>query len=80
MKTDIQNIKYDAQTGLIPAVIQDERTGKVLMLGYLNAESMAVTLLSGNVTFYSRSKQRLWTKGEVSGGPGRTGKPGRRRE
>lgn len=67
MKTDIQNIKYDAQTGLIPAVIQDERTGKVLMLGYMNAESLAVTLSSRNVTFYSRSKQRLWTKGESSG-------------
>ena len=53
--------------GLIPAVIQDTHTGKVLMLGYMNEESLAKTSGDGTVTFFSRSKQRLWTKGETSG-------------
>jgi phosphoribosyl-AMP cyclohydrolase / phosphoribosyl-ATP pyrophosphohydrolase len=53
--------------GLIPAVVQDIKTGTVLMLGYMNAEALAVTRETGLVTFFSRSKQRLWTKGEVSG-------------
>ena len=53
--------------GLIPAVIQDTNTGKVLMLGYMNEESLAKTTGDGTVTFFSRSKQRLWTKGETSG-------------
>lgn len=53
--------------GLLPAVIQDARDGRVLMLGYMNAEALEKTLASGQVTFYSRSKQRLWTKGETSG-------------
>ncbi|WP_258105635.1 bifunctional phosphoribosyl-AMP cyclohydrolase/phosphoribosyl-ATP diphosphatase HisIE [Marinoscillum sp. MHG1-6] len=53
--------------GLIPAIIQDELTGKVLMLGYMNEESLAETEKSGKVTFFSRSKNRLWTKGETSG-------------
>ncbi len=53
--------------GLIPAIIQDARTGVVLMLGYMNAEALAKTLDSGLVTFFSRSRQRLWTKGESSG-------------
>jgi len=52
---------------LIPAVVQDALTGQVLMLGYLNAEAWAQTQSQGRVTFYSRSKQRLWTKGETSG-------------
>lgn len=52
--------------GLIPAVIQDDSTGKVLMLGYMNAEALEKTRAEGTVTFYSRSKQRLWTKGETS--------------
>lgn len=52
--------------GLLPAVIQDELTGKVLMLGYMNAEAFAKTQEEGTVTFFSRSKQRLWTKGETS--------------
>ncbi len=53
--------------GLLPAVIQDSLTGKVLMLGYMNAEALKQTLESGKVTFFSRSKQRLWVKGETSG-------------
>jgi len=53
--------------GLVPAIIQDERTKNVLMLGYMNGEALMKTQLSGKVTFYSRSKQRLWTKGEESG-------------
>jgi phosphoribosyl-AMP cyclohydrolase / phosphoribosyl-ATP pyrophosphohydrolase len=53
--------------GLLPAVVQDARSGKVLMLGYMNAEALRATLDSKRVTFFSRSKQRLWTKGETSG-------------
>ena len=53
--------------GLLPAIVQHWRSGEVLMLGYMNAAALAHTQASGNVTFYSRSKQRLWTKGEVSG-------------
>lgn len=53
--------------GLLPAIIQDFQTGKVLMLGYMNEESLAKTKEINKVTFYSRSKNRLWTKGEESG-------------
>src|SRR5690242_10753609 len=53
--------------GLIPAVIQDEASGKVLMLGYMNPEAFEATLRTGFVTFYSRSRQKLWVKGETSG-------------
>ena len=53
--------------GLIPAVVQDAETGKVLMVGYMNEKSLAKTQDEGVVTFFSRSKQRLWTKGETSG-------------
>ena len=53
--------------GLIPAIVQDDRTLKVLMLGYMNEEALRRTLESGKVTFYSRSRQCLWTKGETSG-------------
>src|SRR6185503_10556690 len=53
--------------GLVPAIIQDEATQKVLMLGFMNEEAFAKTLQEGKVTFYSRSKKRLWTKGEESG-------------
>lgn len=59
-------IKYDSN-GLIPAIIQDAITKKVLMLGYMNAEAYNKTIDSRRVTFFSRSKQRLWTKGEESG-------------
>lgn len=53
--------------GLIPAIIQDARTKNVLMLGYMNADALEKTTQTGKVTFFSRSKQRLWTKGEESG-------------
>lgn len=53
--------------GLVPAVVQDAATLKVLMLGYMNQEALDKTLQEGKVTFFSRSKQRLWTKGEESG-------------
>lgn len=53
--------------GLVPAVIQDAATGVVLMLGFMNEEALQATYASGNVTFWSRSKNRLWTKGEESG-------------
>jgi len=53
--------------GLVPAIIQDNQTQKVLMLGFMNAESLQKTMETGKVTFYSRAKQRLWTKGEESG-------------
>ena len=53
--------------GLVPAVIQDAETLKVLMLGYMNRDAFERTMSSGKVTFFSRSKQRLWTKGEESG-------------
>ena len=55
------------EDGLVPAIIQDRRSGKVLMLGYMNDEAFQKTLTSGLVTFYSRSRKKLWTKGEVSG-------------
>jgi phosphoribosyl-AMP cyclohydrolase / phosphoribosyl-ATP pyrophosphohydrolase len=60
-------MNFDKQDGLIPAVVQDARTAKVLMLGFMNAEALAKTKAENRVTFYSRSKQRLWTKGETSG-------------
>ena len=55
------------EDGLIPAIIQDRHSGKVLMLGFMNEEAYRQTLASGYVTFYSRSRQKLWTKGETSG-------------
>lgn len=63
---DISTIKFDNQ-GLVPAIIQDARTHHVLMLGFMNAEALKKTLAEKRVTFFSRSKQRLWTKGETSG-------------
>jgi len=59
-------VKYNSE-GLIPAIIQDAQTKNVLMLGYMNAEALEQTLDSKRVTFFSRSKQRLWMKGEESG-------------
>lgn len=53
--------------GLAPAIIQDDTTGRVLMLGFMNEEALQKTKATGKVTFYSRSRQRLWTKGEESG-------------
>jgi len=61
------NINFDKQNGLVPVVIQDDRTLQVLMLGYMNAEAFEKTKKEEIVTFFSRSKNRLWTKGEESG-------------
>lgn len=61
------NIDFDKVEGLVPAIIQDEVSGAVLMLGYMNQEAVDVTISTQKVTFYSRTKQRLWTKGETSG-------------
>ena len=63
---DYNNIKWDDK-GLIPAVIQDNTTSSVLMVGYMNNDALKITIESGEVTFFSRSKNRLWTKGEESG-------------
>ena len=59
-------LKFDEE-GLIPAIIQDNESGDVFMLGYMNQESLRRTLASGQVWFYSRSRQELWHKGETSG-------------
>lgn len=64
---DVDTLAWDKQSGLLPAIVQDARTLRVLMLGYMNREALETTLQSGRVTFFSRSKQRLWTKGEQSG-------------
>lgn len=60
-------LNFDKMNGLIPAIIQDATTNKVLMLGFMNEESLEKTKLTGLVTFFSRSKNELWTKGETSG-------------
>jgi len=60
-------LDFSKLNGLIPAVIQDNTTNKVLMLGFMNEEALAKTKETGKVTFYSRTKKRLWTKGEESG-------------
>ncbi len=59
-------LDFDKSGGLIPAIVQDEATRQVLMLGYMNRDALQATLDKGLVTFYSRSKERLWTKGETS--------------
>lgn len=63
---DIEKLKFD-EKGLIPAIVQDASTGVVLMQAYMNRESLEETLKSGKVCFFSRSRQKLWTKGEESG-------------
>ena len=60
-------MKADFSNGLVPAIVQDANTHKVLMLGYMNQEALDKTMELGRVTFFSRSKNRLWTKGEASG-------------
>ena len=64
---DQSTLNWDKVDGMMPAIIQDHLSGKVLMLGYMNHEALQHSLQSGQVTFFSRSKQRLWTKGESSG-------------
>jgi phosphoribosyl-AMP cyclohydrolase len=60
-------LDFDKLDGLVPAVIQDESSGEVLMVGFMNAEAWEATLNSGRATFFSRSRQSLWVKGETSG-------------
>jgi phosphoribosyl-AMP cyclohydrolase len=61
------SIDFDKMDGLVPGVVQDARSGEVLMLGFLNATSYSKTLETGFVTFWSRTRQKLWMKGETSG-------------
>ncbi|MBR5285654.1 MAG: bifunctional phosphoribosyl-AMP cyclohydrolase/phosphoribosyl-ATP diphosphatase HisIE [Clostridia bacterium] len=63
---NVNDLKYN-ESGLIPAIVTDARTGKVLMLAYMNSESLAITLKEERTCFYSRSRQELWRKGETSG-------------
>ena len=60
-------IDFEKSDGLVPGVVQDAKTGELLMLGFVNAESYAKTLETGYVTFWSRSRGKLWMKGETSG-------------
>ena len=60
-------IDFQKSGGLVPAIIQDERSGDVLMLGFMNADSLSETQRSGEVVFFSRSRNKLWKKGESSG-------------
>ena len=64
---DWARLDWDKGAGLLPAIVQDDSSGAVLMLGYMNREALEATRASGRVTFWSRTKQRLWTKGETSG-------------
>lgn len=66
-KANIHTIDFDKGGGIVPAIIQHKKTQEVLMLGYVNAGSLIETYEQKKVTFYSRSKERLWTKGEISG-------------
>jgi phosphoribosyl-AMP cyclohydrolase len=61
------NIDFDKAGGLVPAIIQDHRTSEVLMLGFMNSDSLAETQRSGEAVFFSRSRNKLWKKGESSG-------------
>jgi phosphoribosyl-ATP pyrophosphohydrolase/phosphoribosyl-AMP cyclohydrolase len=67
MKINATSIDWEKGGGLVPAIVQDSKTEQVLMLGYMNEASLAKTQEIGLVTFYSRSRQELWTKGETSG-------------
>jgi phosphoribosyl-ATP pyrophosphohydrolase/phosphoribosyl-AMP cyclohydrolase len=64
---DVQKIQFDKLNGVVPAVVQDVNTRMVLMVGFMTAEALKKTISERRVTFYSRSKKRLWTKGETSG-------------
>ena len=66
MKELLAEIKYDAN-GLVPAIVQDAATKDVLMMAYMNAESLRLTMEAGETVFWSRSRQELWHKGETSG-------------
>jgi len=60
-------LDFDKEGGLIPAIVQDDKNGEVLMLGFMNREAYDLTRTTGFVTFFSRSRKKLWTKGETSG-------------
>jgi phosphoribosyl-ATP pyrophosphohydrolase/phosphoribosyl-AMP cyclohydrolase len=64
---DATKINFDKNNGLVPCIVQDAQTFQVLMLGYMNLESLEITMKTKKVTFFSRSKNRIWTKGEESG-------------
>ena len=66
LEEEIRNLKYDAN-GLIPAVIQDAQSKQVLMVAYMNADSLLATVQTGKTNFWSRSRQKYWVKGESSG-------------
>ena len=60
-------VNFDKGNGLVPVIVQDLQTGAVLMLAYMNEESLRMTMDTGRATYYSRSRQELWIKGETSG-------------
>ena len=60
-------LDFEKENGLIPAIVQDDASGEILMLGFMNREAYDLTRTTGFVTFYSRSRKKLWTKGETSG-------------
>ena len=62
-----EEIEFDKMQGLLPAIVQDAASGEVLMLGFMNREALERTLRAGCVTFFSRTRNQLWTKGETSG-------------
>lgn len=66
MNEIIKKLKFD-QNGLIPAIAQDDKTGEVLMMAWMNEESLQLTISSGYATYYSRSRKSLWKKGDTSG-------------
>jgi phosphoribosyl-AMP cyclohydrolase len=66
MDAQLEGLKYDAN-GMIPAIVQDHATGEVLMMAWMNRESLAKTAETGKTHFYSRSRGKLWLKGETSG-------------
>jgi phosphoribosyl-AMP cyclohydrolase len=66
-QSKIQQIDFDKMQGLLPAIVQDAASGEVLMLGFMNREAFEQTLRAGYVTFFSRTRNQLWTKGETSG-------------
>ena len=67
MEFKIDQLDFNKMDGLVPAIVQDARTNEVLMLGFVNPESLGKTVESGFVTFFSRTRQKLWMKGESSG-------------
>jgi phosphoribosyl-ATP pyrophosphohydrolase/phosphoribosyl-AMP cyclohydrolase len=63
----MHELDFDKMSGLLPAIVQDSQTGDVLMVGFMNREALNLTLQNGYVTFFSRTRNTLWTKGESSG-------------